>query len=59
MHEHRFRCEIRHLLKLGKKASEYLEKVAAKRGKAEADRMMAEARNQWAKGNRGEWKDWR
>lgn len=57
--EHRFRCETRHVLKLGPQANRYLNMVADKRGKAEADRLRLAAREQWQMGNKtGEWGRW-
>lgn len=56
----RFQCEVRHLLTLvaNRKQDEYLELVAKKRGKPEADRLRLEAKKQWIAGSRGTWGDW-
>lgn len=56
--EHRFRCEVRHVLKLGDKANRYLNLVADRRGKAEAERLRKAAREQWGMGSRGEYGRW-
>jgi len=58
--EHRYRCEVRHCIKLGirKKLDPYLEIVQNKRGKEAADRLRQEARRQYGKGNRGDFNVW-
>lgn len=64
--EFRFQCEVRHCLLLRGISRERLEgylyhndrSVQKIRGKAEADRLMFEAKNQWVSGNRGTWGDW-
>jgi len=54
-------CEIRHLLTLAAQGKQdgYLELVAKKRGKPEADRMRETAKAQWIAGNRGNYNEWR
>ncbi len=60
----RHRCLIRWILALtasnGKKAaSDFLDRVAKRHGDIYVDSLRKELRNQWTKGNRGQWGDWR
>ena len=62
----RHRCEIRYILSEFAKrncgtdrVNEYMKKIAEARGQVVADIMRNEARDQWAKGNRGAKGDWR
>lgn len=62
--QHRFRCEVRHFLKLRHEEGEgardaYLEASLKKRGAAATDALRAAAVAQWKKGNRGNPGDWR
>lgn len=57
--EHRHRCEVRSVLRWrvsdgGDWVREWLAGVAKARGQAAADRLRDDARDQWAKGSRGE-----
>lgn len=61
---HRFRCEVRQLLKWGitmprGTVSGFLERVEKMRGKVKRDQLEAAYREQWTRGNRGEYGDWR
>jgi len=64
MHEdHRFKCEVRHILKLrilGKyEVDKYLTLVEKMRGKNERYKLQDEAKKQWEKSNRGKYDDWK
>ncbi len=56
--EHRFRCEVRQILKWRvesrSKAVEYLALVRKKRGDSRADLLEKDCKDQWSKGSRGE-----
>lgn len=59
----RHQCEVRHILALtaqrASKAREYLEIVEKKRGIAAAQKLRQDAREQWNRGNRGKWGEWK
>ncbi len=60
----RHRCLIRWILALtasnGKKsANDFLDRVAKRHGDIYVDYLRKELRDQWTKGNRGQWGDWR
>lgn len=61
--EERHRCEVRQVLRWRaddrSKAIEYLSKVRKWRGDKAADRLTADCRTQWERGNRGIEGDWR
>jgi hypothetical protein len=57
--DERRRCEIRYVCSLDDRADRFLAEVERKRGKETADRLRAEASEQYRKGNRGEAGDWR
>lgn len=62
--QHRFRCEVRHFLKLRHEEGEgardaFLEAALKKRGAPAADALRNAAVEQWKKGNRGKPGDWR
>lgn len=61
--ENRHRCEVRHVLQLRKLGREAVDRysalVARKRGSAAADKLLADAAEQWSLGNRGNDNDWR
>lgn len=64
MHEdHRFKCEVRHILKLrilGKyEVDKYLTLVEKMRGKDERYKLQDEAKKQWEKANRGKYDEWK
>jgi hypothetical protein len=59
--EHRHRCEVRQVLKWRVERGSawvhaWLERVEAKRP---VSRLRRDCAEQWSKGNRGEWGDWR
>jgi len=61
--QHRHRCEVRHLLKLQAEqgtepVSQYLGGLK-KRGAAAVQRLRHDGKEQWSRGNRGAWGDWR
>lgn len=59
---HRFRCEIRHILRLHsvseQRAKNYLRLVEKQRGQAVASVLNGEYLDQWFKGNKGKWGVW-
>lgn len=60
----RHRCEVRAVLRMRvqhgvERARTYIERVRKARGDAAADRLRADANEQWRLGNRGESGDWR
>lgn len=61
--EYRHRCEVRYVLARrcvnSAFARAYLDKVEEKRGKEGRLRLERDARDQWARGNRGAVGDWR
>ena len=61
--EYRHQCEVRQVLRWRAenrdKAISYLQLVRRKRGDAKADKLEQDCKVQWAKGNRGEWGDWK
>lgn len=61
--EERHRCEVRQVLRWRamdrSSAIQYLSDVRKRRGDAAADRLTADCRTQWDKGNRGIEGDWR
>lgn len=61
--EHMHRCEVRYVLAQRAcsqgDAWEYLRRVRQRRSEAAAATLEADCRNQWAKGNRGAYGDWR
>lgn len=62
--QHRFRCEVRHLLKLrlneGKgAAADYLQAARSKRGESGARKLHEATNTQWRAGNRGNPGEWR
>ena len=63
MEEHRHRCEVRQVLAWRTedrgKAMDYLAMVRQKRGDQAADKLEKDCRDQWERGNRGKWGDWR
>lgn len=61
---HRHRCEVREWLRRGADQPRewlvsVLQGVARRRGKQAAERLRADLREQWQRGNRGEPGDWR
>lgn len=56
--EYRHRCEVRYVCAQGAAADGYLDMVARRRGPAAADRLRADAREQYRRGNRGAWVEW-
>ncbi len=60
--EERFRCEVRHVLRLRSRdrnsALEYLSAVRKRRGDVAADKLEKDVRSQWSAGNRGVLGDW-
>ena len=56
---HRYRCEVRYICALGDQAPAFLAEVAKRRGLDAADKLRADARDQYARGCRGEYGDWR
>lgn len=63
MQSHRHRCEVRYALTLRQesrsRALEYINLVAARRGKEAAQKLQDDCSKQWAKGNNGEWGKWK
>ena len=63
--EHRFRCEVRHLLRLRDKVGdwdqivEYFAIVSRRRGEVLGKALAASVKEQWRRGNRGAVNDWR
>lgn len=61
--EHRYKCEIRHILKLRtlnqQRAMSYIELIGKRRCELVAKKMQEDASNQWNKSNRGAYGDWR
>ena len=59
MEEHRHRCEVRQVLAWRVedrgKAMEYLARVKGDR----REKLEKDCRDQWERGNRGKWGDWR
>lgn len=60
---HRHQCEVRFVLQLRcesrQRMDDYLDLVAKRRSKSESEQLKWEARDQWFKGNRGKWGDWK
>ncbi|GAA4400424.1 DUF7696 family protein [Quisquiliibacterium transsilvanicum] len=59
LREQRHLCEVRYLCSIGARAGNYLALVQRHRGKDAADQLRADAREQYRRGNRGRWGDWR
>jgi hypothetical protein len=57
--QERHRCEVRYICAIGDRARAYLSEVSKHRGKASADKLREDARQQYTKGNRGAAGDWR
>lgn len=61
--EHRHRCEVRFVLSLRnqdkKKCQKFLDGVEERRGIESRDRIEFDAREQWKRGNRGQYGVWR
>lgn len=62
--QHRHRCEVRSVLRWrvaqgSDWVDEWLTGVEKARGKGAAERLRADCREQWRRGNRGEAGDWR
>lgn len=55
---YRHECEVRWCCANPSKVRGYIAEVRAKRGDAAADKLYADAREQYAKGNRGEPGKW-
>jgi hypothetical protein len=59
----RHQCEVRHVLALRaesrEKVDSFLALVEARRGREAANRLKADAAEQWSLGNRGKYGDWR
>ena len=55
----RHRCEVRWCCNNPSRVNDYVDQVRRRRGDEAADRLLADARAQWAAGNRGEPGDWR
>ena len=55
----RHRSEVRWCCAHPSRVREYADQVRRRRGDEAADRLLADARAQWAAGNRGEPGDWR
>lgn len=62
LHIDRHQCEVRHVLKLREvssdKAYSYIQRVRKARGDAEANKLNADAIEQWSRGARGDWGVW-
>lgn len=63
MSDSRFQCEARYCLALRARdknaADAYLQLVLAQRGKEAYDKLRNTCAEQWGKGNRGNYGDWR
>lgn len=57
--EYRHRCEVRFVCSLGPGCDPFLRDVAKRRGQEAAERLRRDAREQYRRGNRGAWGDWR
>jgi len=61
--DYRFKCEVRHILKLrilGKyEVDKHLNLVEKMRGKDARYKLQDEAKKQWERGNRGKYDDWK
>ena len=59
--EHRHRCEVRQWLKLRqeKGLQEFRRLITAYGLDRRRPSVMRDIADQWSKGNKGEWKDWR
>lgn len=57
--EYRHRCEVRFVCSLGPGGDQFLRDVARRRGPEAAERLRRDAREQYRRGNRGLWGDWR
>lgn len=55
----RHRSEVRWCCAHPSRTIEYVDQVRRRRGDEAADRLLADARAQWAAGNRGKPGDWR
>jgi hypothetical protein len=58
------RCEVREWIRRGSdKPAEWVKEllagIAKRRGKPAAERLRRDIREQWSRGNRGEFGDWR
>jgi hypothetical protein len=60
--EHRHQCEVRYVLAIRAtnrdEAMKYLSLVQEKR-KEKSKKLIDDCKDQWSKGNRGQWGDWR
>jgi len=63
LQKHRFQCEVRHVLMLRTisraRMDSYLELVLKRRGDAAMWKLKDVAKDQWGKGNRGEFGMWK
>lgn len=58
LEQHRHRCEVRWCCANPSRVAGYVDDVRRKRGDAAADELLADARRQWAAGNRGRPGEW-
>lgn len=61
--EERHRCEVRHVLKIRvndrQKMLDYLAEVKKERGEVAYKKLEQDCREQWNRGNKGTYGDWR